>query len=100
MNIVEDIESNSHSDVSITRPKMLERRKNFSKNILKKAPLTRIAFPLVHGGFLDSYTRMRDKIIANVVEVMQRQLSKSIMRQVCLSSQTALVLPKIYVTGK
>jgi hypothetical protein len=65
--------------------------------ILRSAPLTRLAFPCVHSGFIQAYSLIRDEIIEKVIEVMERQINKALKR--CGTNSEALVLPKIYVTG-
>ena len=65
--------------------------------ILRSAPITRLAFPCVHSGFIQAYSLIRDEIIQKVIQVMERQINKALER--CGDSGAPFVLPKIYVTG-
>jgi Lipase (class 3). len=72
-------------------------------SILRSVPVTRLAFPCVHSGFIEAYNLVRDQIIQVLVHVLERQIKKAIMRCNDDDDQSVLercfVLPKIYVTG-
>lgn len=74
-------------------------------HILRSAPVTRLAFPCVHSGFIEAYNLVRDEIIEKVIEVLERQLDKAIDRchddddDYNVEEAVPFVLPKIYVTG-
>lgn len=73
-------------------------------NILRSVPVTRLAYPCVHSGFIEAYNLVRNQIIQVVVHVIERQIKKAIVRcnhEDDQSSQEteSFVLPKIYVTG-
>jgi len=74
-------------------------------HILRSAPVTRLAFPCVHSGFIEAYNLVRDEIIEKVIKVLERQIDKAIDRchddddENNVEEAVPFVLPKIYVTG-
>lgn len=75
-----------------------------AKNILQATPVARETFPMVHEGFLESYSRVRKQLFDIFLPVYQRQLAKSVQPSISgktdkSPSEEALALPKIYCTG-
>eukprot|EP00557_Chaetoceros_sp_GSL56_P006505 CAMPEP_0176504310 /NCGR_PEP_ID=MMETSP0200_2-20121128/15861_1 /TAXON_ID=947934 /ORGANISM="Chaetoceros sp., Strain GSL56" /LENGTH=1635 /DNA_ID=CAMNT_0017903725 /DNA_START=200 /DNA_END=5107 /DNA_ORIENTATION=- len=71
-------------------------------NILRSVPVTRLAYPCVHSGFIEAYNLLRDQIIQVLVHVIERQIKKAILRyedEHSSQKESYFVLPKIYVTG-
>jgi hypothetical protein len=73
-------------------------------HLLRSAPVTRLVYPCVHSGFIEAYNLVRDGIIEKVIEVLERQIDKSINRcheedDYTNGERAPFVLPKIYVTG-
>ena len=100
-----DIENNHEACVSVVNSNRWnsDYSNSISTGILKRTPLARQALPLVHQGFLEAYLPVRNELMESVVKVVQRQLSKSILRQANSSTsdnnQPPLILPKIYISG-
>jgi hypothetical protein len=76
-----------------------------AKAIIRATPMARQALPCVHEGFLRNYLKVRQEIIETILEVLKRQVDKSVERS-RFSESTCLFLdpepitfPKIYVTG-
>lgn len=108
-----DVNESDDDDIEIagsTRTTHAQRENFLSKGliheadtILRSAPITRLAFPCVHSGFIQAYSMLRDEIMSKVVQVMERQINKALERCRHSTSKTEaevpFVLPKIYVTG-
>ncbi|VEU39928.1 unnamed protein product [Pseudo-nitzschia multistriata] len=68
-------------------------------DILKGAPLARNSFPMVHEGFQDAYSEIRQQLFELLLPVLQRQLAKSTESSTRAAGKEPLALPKIYCTG-
>eukprot|EP00934_Nitzschia_sp_Nitz4_P003243 Nitzschia sp. Nitz4//scaffold254_size28068//599//5528//NITZ4_008147-RA/size28068-augustus-gene-0.31-mRNA-1//-1//CDS//3329544319//3233//frame0 len=70
-----------------------------ARKILQATPIARGSFPLVHEGFQEAYTQVRQKLLEVLLPVIQRQLSKCVSKGQGTKGRVPLVLPKIYCTG-
>ncbi len=70
-----------------------------ARRILQATPVARDSFPLVHEGFQEVYTHIRQKLLEILFPVLQRQLGRMFIDAGPNGKREPLTLPKIYCTG-